>query len=236
MMMQSSRIHFSMVPEPSRPAAGSRGVSNNNVHRHAPIQLAPNPAQRQPPPTSADGHGSWTSSRQGVAATVGRGQPASLPSLNQLNLAPLPSMTAWYTSQGHDNDAETATYDVPGSSESEGAQTDNAGGGGREGEGLQSPKRKAQNRVAQRALRKRRAARVSELEAELERQQDIHKKGDEEMTEQISELELELASYQSKCRLLEEMLDQERTERLRAEIEVQSFKRPRTRDKDNSPS
>lgn len=141
-------------------------------------------------------------------------------------------MTARYAShsQNHSGDG---VYDMAETSGSEEPQGEDVYGNREDGH---SPKRKAQNRVAQRALRKRRAARVTELEAELEQQKAMHKKGDAELTDQISELELEVASYQSKCRLLEEMLEQERTERLRAEIEVQSFKRPKSRDKDASPA
>lgn len=181
-------------------------------------------------PSVSEAHGHRNHPREPLAAA--RGPTSTLPPLNQLNLPPLQSLTARYTNIRHDGGVGAAPGAAE-SSDSDGAPAEDDSG---KGPDSQSPKRKAQNRVAQRALRKRRAARVSELEAELERQKEVHQEGDAKLTDQISELELEVASYQSKCRLLEEMLEQERTERLRAEIEVQAFKRPKSRDKDASPT
>jgi hypothetical protein len=85
-------------------------------------------------------------------------------------------------------------------------------------------KRKVRNCVAQRTFRERRAARVTELEKELDERQALHREEDAAMTGQINDLELEIASFKAKCKLLEDMLEQERNERLRAEMDAQALR------------
>lgn len=80
-------------------------------------------------------------------------------------------------------------------------------------------KRKAQNRAAQRAFRERRAARVGELEQQLEEQLEAHDKHEAELKDKIHGLELDLQSFRSRCMLLENML-----ERIRAETLAETFK------------
>ncbi|EGS20656.1 putative transcription factor [Thermochaetoides thermophila DSM 1495] len=74
-------------------------------------------------------------------------------------------------------------------------------------------KRKAQNRAAQRAFRERRAARVGELEEQLESEKAAHEKAVRELQERISMLELETQTLQSRCRWLESALERERQSR-----------------------
>lgn len=76
-------------------------------------------------------------------------------------------------------------------------------------------KRKAQNRAAQRAFRERRAARVGELEEQLELDQQEHDKLQQALQEQIRRLEMDAQALQSRCEVLENMLDKERAERAR---------------------
>ncbi|KAK4464796.1 hypothetical protein QBC42DRAFT_36509 [Cladorrhinum samala] len=71
-------------------------------------------------------------------------------------------------------------------------------------------KRKAQNRAAQRAFRERRAARVGELEEQLEEQKEEHDRIVREMQERIDHLEIERQTLQSRCQSLEEQLERER--------------------------
>ncbi|KAL2130245.1 hypothetical protein VTI74DRAFT_6703 [Chaetomium olivicolor] len=71
-------------------------------------------------------------------------------------------------------------------------------------------KRKAQNRAAQRAFRERRAARVGELEEQLEEEKTAHERTVRELQERISHLELETQTLQSRCQWLESMLEKER--------------------------
>ncbi|PHH60236.1 hypothetical protein CDD81_1936 [Ophiocordyceps australis] len=86
-------------------------------------------------------------------------------------------------------------------------------------------KRKAQNRAAQRAFRERRAARVGELEQQLDEQRDVYDRSETELKEKIRGLELDLQSFRSRCVLLENMLDRERQERIRAETQAASLRR-----------
>ncbi|KAG6041922.1 hypothetical protein E4U41_000411 [Claviceps citrina] len=86
-------------------------------------------------------------------------------------------------------------------------------------------KRKAQNRAAQRAFRERRAARVGELEQQLDEIRDDHHKEESELKDRIHSLELDLQSFRSRCLLLENMLDRERQDRLRAESEAENLRR-----------
>jgi hypothetical protein len=86
-------------------------------------------------------------------------------------------------------------------------------------------KRKAQNRAAQRAFRERRAARVGELEEQLDQQRNVHDQEEVELKDKIHTLELDLQTYRSRCILLENMLDKERQERIRAETDAETWKR-----------
>ncbi|KAM5344799.1 hypothetical protein ACJ41O_010661 [Fusarium nematophilum] len=86
-------------------------------------------------------------------------------------------------------------------------------------------KRKAQNRAAQRAFRERRAARVGELEEQLDQQREVHEKQETELKDKIHELELDVQSFRSRCMLLENMLDRERQDRIRVETEAETLKR-----------
>ncbi|KND93761.1 hypothetical protein TOPH_01452 [Tolypocladium ophioglossoides CBS 100239] len=86
-------------------------------------------------------------------------------------------------------------------------------------------KRKAQNRAAQRAFRERRAARVGELEIQLDEQREDHEKQEADLKDKIRGLELDLQSFRSRCMLLENMLDRERQERIRAETQAETLKR-----------
>ncbi|KAK3685141.1 hypothetical protein B0T22DRAFT_529244 [Podospora appendiculata] len=75
-------------------------------------------------------------------------------------------------------------------------------------------KRKAQNRAAQRAFRERRAARVGELEEQLDEQKEDHDRTVREMQDRISHLEIETQTLQSRCQWLESMLEKERQGRV----------------------
>ncbi|PKS10693.1 hypothetical protein jhhlp_002449 [Lomentospora prolificans] len=86
-------------------------------------------------------------------------------------------------------------------------------------------KRKAQNRAAQRAFRERRAARVGELEEQLEEQREERDKAERELKDKIRILELDLQSFRSKCSLLENLLERERQERIRVESEAENLRR-----------
>lgn len=86
-------------------------------------------------------------------------------------------------------------------------------------------KRKAQNRAAQRAFRERRAARVGELEEQMDQQRDDYEKQETEYKDKIHELELDVQSFRSRCMLLENMLDRERQDRIRVETEAETLKR-----------
>ncbi|ROT34569.1 hypothetical protein SODALDRAFT_382366 [Sodiomyces alkalinus F11] len=86
-------------------------------------------------------------------------------------------------------------------------------------------KRKAQNRAAQRAFRERRAARVNELEGQLEEQQEAHDKKEAEYKERILQLEMEVQSHKSRCEVLQDLLDQERKDRVKAETQLDSIRR-----------
>lgn len=74
-------------------------------------------------------------------------------------------------------------------------------------------KRKAQNRAAQRAFRERRAARVGELEEQLEAEKEEHDKAQQALQEKVHRLEMDAQALQSRCEVLENMLDKERAER-----------------------
>ncbi|KAK7911075.1 hypothetical protein PG985_013556 [Apiospora marii] len=79
-------------------------------------------------------------------------------------------------------------------------------------------KRKAQNRAAQRAFRERRAARVGELEEQIEDIREEH--------EQIQqELQDEIQTLQSRCSTLEALLEKERAERTRTTNDLDAMRR-----------
>ncbi|KAK5993841.1 bZIP transcription factor hapX [Cladobotryum mycophilum] len=86
-------------------------------------------------------------------------------------------------------------------------------------------KRKAQNRAAQRAFRERRAARVGELEELLDEQKKTQDDKEHELTQKIRDLEMEVQSFRSRCLLLESMLERERQERMRAEMQAETLGR-----------
>lgn len=80
-------------------------------------------------------------------------------------------------------------------------------------------KRKAQNRAAQRAFRERRAARVGELEEQLDSEREEHEAAQAALQEKVHRLEMDSQALQSRCEVLENMLDKERVERAK-EVEV----------------
>jgi hypothetical protein len=71
-------------------------------------------------------------------------------------------------------------------------------------------KRKAQNRAAQRAFRERRAARIGELEEQLDDQKDDHDKTVRDLQDRINHLEIQTQTLQSRCQWLEGLLEKER--------------------------
>ncbi|KAL1871126.1 hypothetical protein Daus18300_004871 [Diaporthe australafricana] len=80
-------------------------------------------------------------------------------------------------------------------------------------------KRKAQNRAAQRAFRERRAARVGELEEQLDAEREEHDAAQAALQEKVHRLEMDSQALQSRCEVLENMLDKERVERAK-EVDV----------------
>jgi Hap4-like Hap2/3/5-binding protein len=90
-------------------------------------------------------------------------------------------------------------------------------------------KRKAQNRAAQRAFRERRAARVGELEEQLDQQKEDNDKKEQEYKDRIRDLEMELQSYKSRYEVLEGMLERERQDRVKAETDLEGFRRSSSR-------
>ncbi|KAK4122173.1 hypothetical protein N657DRAFT_646847 [Parathielavia appendiculata] len=74
-------------------------------------------------------------------------------------------------------------------------------------------KRKAQNRAAQRAFRERRAARVGELEEQLEEEKATHERTVSGLQERITHLEVETENLRSRCQWLESLLEKERQNR-----------------------
>lgn len=83
-------------------------------------------------------------------------------------------------------------------------------------------KRKAQNRAAQRAFRERRAARVGELEEQLDAERGEHETAQRTLQDKVHRLEMDAQALRSRCEVLENMLDKERTERAR---EVETLRR-----------
>ncbi|KAL0943261.1 bZIP transcription factor [Colletotrichum truncatum] len=86
-------------------------------------------------------------------------------------------------------------------------------------------KRKAQNRAAQRAFRERRAARVGELEEQLDEQRDVYEKTEKELKDKVHGLEMELQAFKSRCLVLENLLERERKDRVKAETDLEGEKR-----------
>jgi hypothetical protein len=88
-------------------------------------------------------------------------------------------------------------------------------------------KRKAQNRAAQRAFRERRAARVGELEEQLEETKEEQQKRENELRDNITRLEAEifrfngeLQSWRLRCDTLDQMVEYERREKEAALLEL----------------
>jgi len=88
-------------------------------------------------------------------------------------------------------------------------------------------KRKAQNRAAQRAFRERRAARVGELEEQLEETKEETQKREADMKEKILRLEAdvqrfngELQSWKLRCDTLDRIVEYERSEKETAQAEL----------------
>lgn len=84
-------------------------------------------------------------------------------------------------------------------------------------------KRKAQNRAAQRAFRERRAARVGELEEQLDAEREEHDAAQAALQDKVHRLEMDSQALRSRCEVLENMLDKERAERAK-EVEALSRK------------
>jgi len=88
-------------------------------------------------------------------------------------------------------------------------------------------KRKAQNRAAQRAFRERRAARVGELEEQLEEAKEEHHRRETELRDKIKRLEAdvlrfsgELQSWRLRCDTLDRIAEYERKEKEAALAEL----------------
>lgn len=88
-------------------------------------------------------------------------------------------------------------------------------------------KRKAQNRAAQRAFRERRAARVGELEEELEETKEAQQKREADMKKRILLLEAdirrfndELHSWKMRCDTLDRIVEYEKKEKEAALVEL----------------
>ncbi|OAA55526.1 bzip transcription factor [Niveomyces insectorum RCEF 264] len=71
-------------------------------------------------------------------------------------------------------------------------------------------KRKAQNRAAQRAFRERRAARVGELEEQLEEQKTEFEQIERDYQDKIRALEAEVQGLRSRCQTLENRLESDK--------------------------
>ncbi|ORY72161.1 uncharacterized protein BCR38DRAFT_331454 [Pseudomassariella vexata] len=96
-------------------------------------------------------------------------------------------------------------------------------------------KRKAQNRAAQRAFRERRAARVGELEEQLDEQREEHERIEQDLRNRVQGLDLEVQTLRDRCMQLEDMLQKERADRARVSNELDSVRR-RWRDERDSTS
>ena len=85
-------------------------------------------------------------------------------------------------------------------------------------------KRKAQNRAAQRAFRERRAARVNELEEQIEEQREEYERIEQELRKRARGLEAELQTFKAKCVMLEGMLERERVDRIRLQGDIEAMR------------
>ncbi|KAL9620906.1 MAG: hypothetical protein Q9160_004559 [Pyrenula sp. 1 TL-2023] len=74
-------------------------------------------------------------------------------------------------------------------------------------------KRKAQNRAAQRAFRERRAARVGELEEQIQQIEDQDHRQIEVLKDSMQRLQRDLQTYMEKCRVLQSMVEFEKGEK-----------------------
>ncbi|KAI1103479.1 hypothetical protein F4804DRAFT_228732 [Jackrogersella minutella] len=97
-------------------------------------------------------------------------------------------------------------------------------------------KRKAQNRAAQRAFRERRAARVGELEEQLDEQKEEYDRAQQDLRDQVEGLDAEVQTLRSRCVVLEDLLEKERTERTKITKELDDFKRRWKGDGSTAPS
>ncbi|KAI1812769.1 hypothetical protein GGS20DRAFT_578064 [Poronia punctata] len=95
-------------------------------------------------------------------------------------------------------------------------------------------KRKAQNRAAQRAFRERRAARVGELEEELEEQREEYERAQQQLRHQIQGLDTQVETLRTQCAALQEALDRERVARRVVDTELESLRRWRDQTSHNS--
>ncbi|KAI0376710.1 hypothetical protein F5Y04DRAFT_273577 [Hypomontagnella monticulosa] len=86
-------------------------------------------------------------------------------------------------------------------------------------------KRKAQNRAAQRAFRERRAARVGELEEQLEEQKEDYERVQQQLRDQVQGLDTEVQTLRNRCIVLEDLLEKERAERVKVTNELEEARR-----------
>ncbi|KAI1340735.1 hypothetical protein F5Y15DRAFT_406648 [Xylariaceae sp. FL0016] len=86
-------------------------------------------------------------------------------------------------------------------------------------------KRKAQNRAAQRAFRERRAARVGELEEQLDEQREEYDRVQQGLRDQVQGLDTEVQTLRDRCAVLDDLLDKERVEKSRMADELDSLRR-----------
>ncbi|KAI1263702.1 hypothetical protein F5Y18DRAFT_418293 [Xylariaceae sp. FL1019] len=85
-------------------------------------------------------------------------------------------------------------------------------------------KRKAQNRAAQRAFRERRAARVGELEEQLDEQRDEYERTQKHLQEDVNRLTAEVESLRLRCSAFEESLERERSEKAKIINELETLR------------
>ncbi|KAI0123309.1 hypothetical protein BJ170DRAFT_641380 [Xylariales sp. AK1849] len=86
-------------------------------------------------------------------------------------------------------------------------------------------KRKAQNRAAQRAFRERRAARVGELEEQIDEQRDEHEHIEQALRDRVKGLDVEVLDLRTRCSMLEDLLEKERRERVKTQSELDAMRR-----------
>lgn len=84
-------------------------------------------------------------------------------------------------------------------------------------------KRKAQNRAAQRAFRERRAARVGELEEQIQQIEDQDSRQIEVLRDNIQGLQRDLQTYMEKCRALQSMVEFEKGEKEKFALKLQKM-------------